>query len=70
MTSTSNIDPRGYYQSLTKKEKGKFLRFLSVKFDYPQSTMSGKLRESAVSDLRRDETENIVKVIASGAWRR
>ena len=64
-----NIDPRGYYQSLSKKEKGKFLRYLSRRYDYPSATMSGKLREIPVSDLRRDETENIIKTIEEGVWR-
>lgn len=64
-----SIDPRGYYQSLTKKEKGRFLRYLSRRYDYPSATMSGKLRENPVSDLRTDETENIIKTIEEGVWR-
>lgn len=65
----AEIDPRDYYQGLTKKEKGRFLRYLYIRYDYPPATMSGKLRESAVSDLRRDERENILKTIEKGLWK-
>ena len=68
MAENQSIDVRVYYQSLTKKEKGKFLRYLSMRYDYPTATMSGKLRESYVSELRRDELENITKTIETGIW--
>lgn len=45
------------------------LRYLSQRYDYPSSTMSGKLRNAPVSQLRRDEEENIIKTIESGVWR-
>lgn len=63
------IDPRVYYQNLSKKEKGKFLRYLSSRFDYPSSTMSAKLRENNVTVLRKDERENIIKTIEEGLWK-
>lgn len=69
MAENQSIDVRVYYQSLTKKDKGKFLRYLSMRYDYPTATMSGKLRENNVSDLRRDELENITKTIESGVWK-
>lgn len=69
MTENGTVDVRVYYQSLSKKEKGKLLRYLSQRYDYPASTMSGKLRDCAVSPLRRDEEENITKTIESGVWR-
>ena len=69
MAENQSIDVRVYYQSLTKKEKGKFLRYLSQRYDYPTATMSGKLREDPVSPLRRDEEENIIKTIETGVWR-
>lgn len=62
-------DPRVYYQSLSKKEKSRFLRYLSQRYDYAPTTISGKLRVNYVSDLRRDERENLCKTIQSGAWR-
>ena len=68
MAKFQSIDVRVYYQSLTKKEKGKFLRYLSQRYDYPTATMSGKLRENNVSELRRDELENITKTIETGVW--
>lgn len=45
------------------------LRYLSQRYDYPSSTMSGKLRKDPVSPLRRDEKENIIKTIETGVWR-
>jgi hypothetical protein len=69
MAKSQNLDPKDYYQSLTKKEKSRFLRYLSQRYDYPSATMSGKLRENPASDLRRDERENIIKTIEEGLWR-
>lgn len=69
MAENQSIDVRVYYQSLAKKEKGKFLRYLSKRYEYPTATMSGKLRENNVSDLRRDELENITRTIESGVWK-
>lgn len=69
MAKPQNLDPKDYYQSLTKKEKSRFLRYLSQRYDYPSATMSGKLRENPVSDLRRDERENIIHTIEEGLWR-
>lgn len=69
MAENQSIDVRVYYQSLSKKDKGKFLRYLTQRYDYPTATMSGKLRENNVSDLRRDELENITKTIESGVWK-
>ena len=45
------------------------LRYLSRRYDYAESTMSGKLRENPVSPLRRDEEENIIKTIETGVWK-
>ena len=69
MAENQSIDVKVYYQSLTKKDKGKFLRYLSMRYDYPTATMSGKLRENSVSELRRDELENITKTIETGVWK-
>ena len=69
MAENQSIDVRVYYQSLTKKDKGKFLRYLTQRYDYPTATMSGKLRENYVSELRRDELENITKTIETGVWK-
>lgn len=69
MAENQSIDVRVYYQSLTKKDKGKFLRYLTQRYDYPTATMSGKLRENNVSELRRDELENITKTIETGVWK-
>ena len=64
-----DLDVRGYYQGLPKKAKGKFLRYLSWKYDYPASTLSAKLRENAISPLRKDEMLNIQQTIREGIWK-
>ena len=69
MAEKQDVDVRVYYQSLSKKEKGKLLRYLTQRYDYPASTISGKLREKPISPLRRDEEENIAMAIESGVWR-
>ena len=58
MAENQSIDVRVYYQSLSKKEKGKMLRYLSQRYEYPSSTMSGKLRKDPVSKTRE-----------TGVWR-
>lgn len=62
------LDPRVYYQSLSKKERGQFLRYLLIRHDYNTRTMSYKLTRPD-SLLRRDEKENVLSAIESGAWR-
>lgn len=69
MAENPVIDVRGYYHSLSKKEKGKFLRYLTVEYGYPASTMIGKLRSRPVSPLRRDEEMNLAKTINEGLWK-
>ena len=69
MGENQKIDVRVYYQELSKKEKGKLLRYLYKRYDYPSSTMSRKLGRSPLSPLRRDEEENIIKTIGTGVWR-
>ena len=68
MAENQKVDVRVSYQNLPKKDKGKFLRYLSKKYDYPASTMSGKLRENPISSLRRDEELNIIQTINEGLW--
>ena len=67
-SKTSNVDPRVYYQSLSKKERGQFLRYLLIRYDYNTRTMGYKLNHQD-SLLRRDEKENVVAAIETGAWR-
>ena len=69
MKKEKTIDVRVYYQKLSKKEKGLFLRYLSRTYDYPASTISGKLRLSPISSLRKDEEMNIMKTIEEGLWK-
>lgn len=69
MDTLQQLNPRDYYNSLSKKEKAKFLLYLNKRYDYKTNTMSGKLRKNNVSNLRKDETENIVKAIEEGEWR-
>lgn len=69
MAENQSIDVRVYYKNLSKKEKGKFLRYLTLKYDYTASTISGKLREKPISPLRRDEELNIITTIKEGLWK-
>ena len=69
MEENQNIDVRVYYQDLSKKDKGLFLRYLSRKYDYPASTICGKLRKKPISSLRRDEELNIIQTIHEGLWK-
>lgn len=70
MTENQNLDVRVYYRNLTKKKKGKLLRYLSMTYDYPASTMSRKLTEYGKYVLRRDEEMNITQTIKEGLWDR
>ena len=55
MKKEKTIDVRVYYQKLSKKEKGLFLRYLSRTYDYPASS--------------KDEEMNIMKTIEEGLWK-
>lgn len=70
MAENGKIDVRVYYQNMTKKKKGKLLRYLTLKYDYPASTMSKKLNEADKYVLRRDEELNIIQTINEGLWDR
>lgn len=63
-----NVNPRDYYQSLSRKEKGKFLLYLAKKYGYPPSTMSAKLRENYITLIRDNELKDLQKAINSGVW--
>lgn len=69
MDTLQQLNPRDYYNSLSKKEKAKFLLYLNKRYDYKTNTMSGKLRKNNVSNLRKDETENIRRTIEEGEWK-
>ena len=69
MSNFQQVDPREYYQSLSKKEKSKFLLYLSRRYGYMSGTISGKLRCLPSGELRKDERENIINTINSGVWR-
>ena len=70
MSNFQHVDPRDYYQSLTKKEKSKFLLYLSGRYGYKSGTISGKLRSLPSGELRKDERENIINTINSGVWKK
>ncbi len=69
MTEKQHIDVRGYYQSLSKKEKGQLLRFLTIHYGYSVHTLSAKLRENSELTLRQNEEMDIADAIREGAWR-
>jgi hypothetical protein len=64
----NELDVRVYYQSLSRTERGKFLKYLLMRYDYNSRTMSAKLN-NIHSLIRRDERENIEKTIETGVWR-
>ncbi len=68
MEKKNVVNVRDYYQSLTRKERGKFLKYLTIRYEYNARTMSTKLN-NVDSLLRLDERENIERAIESGAWR-
>lgn len=68
MAEKETLDVRVYYQSLSRTERGKFLKYLFARYDYNPRTMSAKLNHGD-SLLRRDEKENIQNTITSGVWR-
>lgn len=69
MKQTEFIDPKDFYQNLGRKDKGKFLRYLTKRYDYPAATMSAKLRENSNVELRKDELENLIKIISEEIWK-
>ena len=68
MVKNENIDVRAYYRKLSRKERGMLQRFLLIRYSYSPRTIGYKLNKDDAL-LRRDEKENIQKVIASGEWR-
>jgi hypothetical protein len=70
MEKNSSLDVKGYYKSLSRSERGRFLKYLFVRYEYNPRTMSMKLNgTSNVAKLRLDERENIESVITSGVWK-
>ena len=69
MKEKQHINVRGYYQSLSKKEKGQLLRFLTIHYGYSVHTLSAKLRENSELTLRQNEEMDIADAIREGAWR-
>ncbi|MCH3994315.1 MAG: hypothetical protein LKE54_04560 [Prevotella sp.] len=62
------VNPRDFYRELSRKDKGKFLLYLAKRYDYPTTTMSGKLRNNPTGELRKDEFENVSQAIEEGLW--
>ena len=63
------IDPKEFYQGLTKKEKGQFLLFLYKKLRFKMTTMQAKLRKNPRCELHYAERILICDVIRDGEWR-
>lgn len=58
-----------YYQSLTKKEKGRFLQYIESRYGYNRITISAKLRMNAPNQLKEHEVRNIADAIEKeGLW--
>jgi hypothetical protein len=70
MVKNSSLEVTGYYRTFSRSERGKFLKYLFVRYEYNPRTMSMKLNgTSNVAKLRLDERENIESVITSGVWK-
>ena len=69
MDEISKINPMEFYQSLTKEDKTKFLAYLQRTEGFNSVTMSGKLREKPVSQLKYEEGKVLEQVIRSGEWK-
>ena len=69
MAEKKHIDVRDYYQSLSKKEKGQLLRYLTINYGYSVHTLSAKLRENTNLRLRQNEEMDITETIREGVWR-
>lgn len=52
-----------FYQALTKKEKGKLLKYLEERYGYNRITISAKLRVDAPNQLKEHEVKNIASAI-------
>lgn len=69
MAEKKHIDVRDYYQSLSKKEKGQLLRYLTINYGYSVHTLSAKLRENTNLKLRKNEELDIMETVSGGLWR-
>ena len=69
MMEKQHIDVRGYYQSLSKKEKGQLLRYLTINYGYSVQTLSAKLRKNTNLTLRQNEEMDIAETISEDVWR-
>lgn len=61
------LDPKVYYRSLTKKEKGKLLYYISVRYGVNTQTFLRKLR--GYNNMKPMEEEIVRQVISTGVWR-
>ncbi len=64
-----NVNPRDYYQSLSKKEKGMFLEYLLSNYGMKTNTIRCKLTKVQWGKLTKLEELTLVDVIKSGKWK-
>lgn len=62
----SNISISLFYNSLERREKGRFLLFLQTLTTFSQSTVMARLRDDGWRPIER---EAITKAINEGTWR-
>lgn len=63
------VNPRVYYQSLSKKDKTQFLEYLLTHYGIKTNTISRKLAKAQFGVLNKLEEVTITHVIQSESWR-
>lgn len=63
------MNVRDYYNTLRKKDKGKFLDYLFRAYGMRQGTTRRKLSAKPNAELKKIEIEVIKKTITEGLWK-
>lgn len=64
-----DVNPRVYYQSLSKKDKGIFLNYLLVNYGICIATVRRKLSKTQFGELSKLEEMTIKDVITKNLWK-
>ncbi len=65
----TDVNPRVYYQRLSKKEKGVFLEYLLTHYGLKTNTIRRKLSKSQFGELSKLEEFAIQTVITNELWK-
>ncbi|KXB86075.1 hypothetical protein HMPREF3034_00023 [Prevotella sp. DNF00663] len=64
-----NVDPRDYYRNLRKRDKSKFLQYLTNTYGMNINTIRAKLADRPHAHLTILEEITLVQVIISNSWK-